>query len=235
MLTRLGLIVPSCNTVLEADLAAISVPNVTFHFTRIPLLNDDENQLASLFETVSGAVELLSHARVKAIALGCTGGSFFRGKGYDQVIIDEMKKHTLIPCTTTATAAVEGLRKLKVRSLILLTPYVKWLGQRAAEFLAAHGFKIIVEDHLGIDDPFEMAGFTPQQIVRWAQSKQHPEAEGMLISCTCFPALSIADALERKLQIPVVTSNQATIWQLLQQAKAAVSISGYGTLLQNHT
>jgi len=91
MAIRLGVIVPSGNTHLEPEFGHLPLSDVSFHFARIVNYQDTEEELAAMADQAPEAAELLSHAGVKAIAFGCTGGSFLKGKYYDQEVIQKMK------------------------------------------------------------------------------------------------------------------------------------------------
>jgi maleate isomerase len=66
-------------------------------------------------------------AEVRAIVFGCTTGSLLHGPGWDRCLSGRITDHVGIPCTTTATAAVDALRTLGARSVAIGTPYVEEL------------------------------------------------------------------------------------------------------------
>ena len=43
----------------------------------------------------------------------------------------------------------------------------------------------------------------------------HPQADAYLLSCANIASLGVIDALERQLGRPVITSNQAILWDAL--------------------
>jgi maleate isomerase len=233
MAIRLGVIVPSGNTLIEPEFGRLSLENVTFHFTRIVNYLDTEEELAAMIEQAPAAAELLSQAQVHAVVFGCTGGSFLKGEDYDQTVIQKMQERVSMPCTTTSTAAVAGLKELGVKKLTLLTPYEQWLTDRGVAYFQAHGFEVAGERHLGITDALKMAQTSPEEILEWAKTGVYKDSDGVFISCTCFPAMAVAEELEQVLGIPVVTSNQASAWQLLKLAGHSTPVSGYGKLLQS--
>jgi maleate cis-trans isomerase len=56
------------------------------------------------------------------------------------------------------------------------------------------------------------------------------EADGVLIAGTGFRCVGILDALERDLQRPVVSANQASLWHCLRLAGVRTPVGGYGNL-----
>jgi maleate isomerase len=232
MVIRLGVILPSCNTLLETELCSLPINGVSFHFTRVVCCSDEEEELAAMADQAPNAAELLSHAKVHAIAFGCTAGSFLYGKGYDLKLIKKMASRVTVPCITTSTAVIKGLREMKINRVMLLTPYEQWLTQRGFEFLKANNFEVIGSEHLNFTDSHNLVDKTSEQIVEWAKTKIRPNCDGVFISCTNFRGMGAAEQLEKDLGIPVVTSNQATVWYLLQLSGYKSPVTGYGALLQ---
>ena len=232
MVIRLGVIVPSGNTLLETELCSLPINEVSFHFTRVVNYLDTEEELAAMADQAPKAAELLSHAKVQAIAFGCTSGSFLYGKGYDLKLVKKMASRVTVPCITTATAVVKGLREMKINRVMLLTPYEKWLTQRGIEFLKANKFEVIGSEHLNLTDSQDLVNVTSEQIVQWVKTKIRQNCDGLFISCTCFRGMGAAEQLEKDLGIPVVTSNQATVWYLLQLSGYSSPVTGYGALLR---
>ena len=57
------------------------------------------------------------------------------------------------------------------------------------------------------------------------------EADAVFISCTNFRTFEIIESLEQDLGIPVVTSNQASLWLALRELDVMEKIPWLGKLL----
>lgn len=53
----------------------------------------------------------------------------------------------------------------------------------------------------------------------------------MFISCTNFRTIEVIDKLEKELDVPVVSSNTATLWAMMKKVGAKKKLKGYGKLL----
>ena len=84
---------------------------------------------------------------------------------------------------------------------------------------------------MGIEEAVEIGSIHPSEVYDFATKKFCPEADGYFISCTNLRTLEVLDALEKHLGKPVVSANQATMWDMLRLAGIGDSISGYGRLL----
>ena len=59
-------------------------------------------------------------------------------------------------------------------------------------------------------------------------------ADALFISCTALPVLNIIDRLEKKINKPVLSSNQALIWDSLQTIGENKDINGFGKLFSKN-
>ena len=57
-------------------------------------------------------------------------------------------------------------------------------------------------------------------------------ADGVLIAGTGFRCVAILEALEQDLGRPVVSANQASLWQGLRRAGVGRPVTGFGRLLR---
>jgi len=128
---------------MDYELYKMAPEGVTLHFTRIPPTEDTEEQLAAMINYVPSAANLLAHARVNAIAFGCTSGSFIKGTGYDKQIIRIIQEKTGIPATTTTTAVLEALKILELRKISVCAPYSNSIMLKLKKLLEDNGFKIV--------------------------------------------------------------------------------------------
>ena len=56
------------------------------------------------------------------------------------------------------------------------------------------------------------------------------EADALFVSCTALPVLPLIQKLEDTLGIPVLSSNQALIWESLENIGENKSVKGFGRL-----
>ena len=77
-----------------------------------------------------------------------------------------------------------------------------------------------------------MAKLSPEAILQGAIEADRPEAEALFISCTAIRALDVVEKIENVIGKPVVTANQALIWQALRISGCSDSVEGYGNLLR---
>jgi maleate cis-trans isomerase len=227
--TRIGLIVPTSNTVNEAEWKRMAPPDVSFSLVRMPLRTDD----AALYSDLQKAVQQLRLERPDVIAYACTAGSLVLPL---DKLTGFMEKQAGVPCVATAPALVHACRALGIRRVALATPYHDALNQHEVQFLEACGIETVSVRGLGIgaggpQEYVHIARVPKQQIYQHCKSTDVPAADGMIVSCTDFAALEAIPRLEAELGKPVVSSNLATFWAALNAAGVRRRIAGFGRLL----
>ena len=234
---RIGVMVPSTNTTLEADFQLIAPPTVTIHGQRLWLTNEANGDAA--YERMNGEIEsgarYLATARVDVVAYGCTTGSFYRGSGWDQEMLAILRAAGGVPAVATSPAVVEALRTFGVRRLSVVTPYPEWNNRRLRPYFEGMGFEVLTVDGEPIAAASGNQGINdqePEAVVEFATRMCRPQADALLCSCTAWRALEAVDPIEQKLGKPVVTSNQATIWAAFRAIGVDPRIRGYGRLLE---
>ena len=213
---RLGVIVPPTNTVNEAEWQRLAPQGVSVHATRMPLHTDTDTEEGerALYADLEHAVTDLSAAGMSVIAYGCTAGSMVEPLTR---LTDYMTGLCKRPTVATAPAIVGALQALGVAKVSVATPYHEALNQHEKAFLAANGIETLAIAGLGIGaggahEYTQIACRPASDAFDLAISVDRADAEAIVISCTDFATLPIIERLERTLDKPVVTSNQATFW-----------------------
>lgn len=229
---RLGIMVPSVNTVMEPELSHMAPEGVSVHAARLLAAGAfGPDSLIAMAAYTEKAAEELGHT-VDAIAYGCTSGSFVKGAGWDEELVARIERVTQKPATTTSTAVVRALRALGLRTIAVATPYTREVNDCLADFFQQQDFGVLTVRGLEVTARGGQGVFFPSTAYRLAKEVDDPKADGILISCTNFRTIEIIELLEADLGKPVVTSNQATFWELLRLTRVSAEVPGYGLLLR---
>jgi maleate isomerase len=226
---KMGLIVPSWNTVMEYEFQRMAVPSMSVHTMRIAHTADTEENLTWMGTQVPAAAKLLAHAKVGVICYGCTAGGFLKGPGYDRQIVKDIEAATGIAGATTAAAVVDALRALGATRVSVASPYEPWLNEKLRAYLKECGFEVLAIKGFGTQ---AHATCTPEQNATLVAEVDRPEAQAIFISCSNFRTLEIIEPLEETLGKPVVTSNSASVWKMLRLMSDSRSLPDSGRLLR---
>jgi maleate cis-trans isomerase len=227
---KLGIIVPSWNTVMEYELQRMGGEGVSIHSQRIRHNADTEENLAWLSTQAPAAAELLAHAKVNAICYGCTGSGFLKTPEKDAALAAELERGTGIPSVTSSAAIVEALRTLRAKKISVASPYEPWLNEKLRLYLEAAGFEIVAMKGLATQ---AHGSVTTDTVKALALEVLRPQTEAVFISCSNLRTLDIIEAVERESGKPVVTSNQAAMWGTLRRIGDKRVVPGAGRLFRD--
>lgn len=231
---RVGLIVPSKVLITEPWFYKVAPRGVTFLSTRCTLRDVTREKLLEFETFVHRAADELADAEVDLICICCTAGSFVGGLGYDKELADNIEEKTGIEATTTTTAVTNALREFKIKKLVMTTPYLDEVTEAGVKFFNASGFEVLKWKGMKIKDLIKIADPTPGEIYKFSKDAWLPEADGLFMSCMQWRAMWAIDPLEKDLRKPVLSSDQATLWEILKIIGVREPITGFGTLLEEH-
>ncbi len=237
---RIGLIVPSSNTVCEQEVAALCPEGVAAYAARI-LFEPTMDGLRAMKNHVERAsVELSSEGICRIIAFCCTVGSMLGGYEGEKEILHLIEKTAGVPAITTTTAVSAAFDVLRVKRIAVATPYTSEINRsekgslelRGLHVTAIQGYHEAIAPHELEND---MIGRLPPQTAYDMGLKVNGEDnQAIFISCTNFRAIEIIERLERETGKPAISSNQATLWYALRKLGIKDSIKGFGSLLEQH-
>ena len=213
---RIGLIIPSGNRLTEPQFNQYAPPGVGIHITRLRMTGPWRKPPGELKKSLVEAAEALSDTKPDIIVFHCTANSMENGLAGEAALVETIQSASGCRTITTAQAITEALKRFGIRTLVLISPYVKQTNEHEVKYLAEAGFTVLHELGLGLESDGYVA-VTPQQWIDIVKENTRPDAEGYLLSCTNTRTIEVIDELERDLDKPVITSNQATLWACLEK------------------
>jgi len=233
---RVGVIVPSVNTTFEDDLRRFMPADIRYHIARGRIEKENgkvtHNSLLGLAAQAPAIAGYLNDAGMDAIAFNCTGSSIAGGPGSSERIVAQIEKDTGKPATATILSIMRALRALGIRKLVHVSPFTPEFSDEEADYLRHEGFEVVATVGMGHSDAHVVAQMTPEEICDFTASVDRPEADGIFLSCANSRAMEAIAPLERKLGKPVISSNQAVIWELLQMVQSETPHEAAGSLLR---
>jgi len=229
---RIGIVVPSVNTVMEPWAQKVVPEGVSVFAARmfIPPATTPEAFIEMDRNEGKAAIRQLSSVFPDAIAYGCTASSIVQGLAYDADLRAEIEQHYKTPSTTAAHAILTACKALDVATVSIVSPYTREVDEAEHRYFADAGLKVVGGACLGITDGFALAEPTPEALFELGVRGFDPRADGLIMSCLNTRSHTVIDRLEQKLGKPVITSTQATLWHALRLAGVDDRIKGYGRL-----
>src|SRR3982751_751191 len=123
-MARVGLVVPSSNTVMEVDLYRRLPPEVTLHTARMFMVETTpEGESAMLDDYLPGAVRDLASVNPDVVVFGCTSAGALRGNDYEAERIRSRGEQTGAEVVSVAAAVRAAIRRRGARRVGVVTPY----------------------------------------------------------------------------------------------------------------
>lgn len=231
---RLGLIVTSSDRTSEGEYFQYTPEGVSVHVSRMLLEGGvaDAATLEQMADDTERCAELLATTDVDTIAYSCTTGSLLNGVGFEEDIEQRIEDVAEVPAVATAASIKRAFDALDMDSIAITTPYTKDLNERERNFLQESGYEVLEIQGLGCRTDEEICAKHPETAYQNAREIDCGDADGVFISCTGYRTFEIIEQLERDLGKPVVTSNQATLWDALQTMGVDYSEIKLGSLFQ---
>lgn len=217
MTARIGLIIPSSNRMVEQEMVRYAPAGVQAHIARLRMTGPHHVPLDRLLPRVEDATHTLTDAKCDVVAFHCTANSMGEGADGEARVLAALKRAGAPRALTTATAIRRALDALGARRIVLVTPYNAVTTEHEAEFLRAAGYEILhaIGHDLGGSDAFcaASAEFWRERMIEAAR----PEADVYFLSCANTSGFGMIETVERALGRPLITSNQALLWDALFQ------------------
>jgi maleate isomerase len=216
MTTRVGLIIPSSNRMAEQEMVSAFPPGVQMHVTRLRMTGANHLAFDALLPRIEEAARALLDARCDVVAFHCTANSMEGGKSGEQQILASLARAGAAHATTTITAIQRAFDALGARRIVLITPYSAETTAHEAEFLRHAGYDVLSAKGFALAGSDAYCATPPQFWRDRTIEAQRADADAYLVSCANISVLGVIAELEARLGRPVVTSNQAVIWDALR-------------------
>ena len=218
-LLRVGLLVPSSNSVLEPALWRRLPRWAALHSARLFVTESSAAGLRGIHDAIPEAARLVATVRPHVIVVGCTSVSGLDDGALEQKLAPEIEAATGASVVTVLPGVVARLQAAGCRQVVLVTPHGAEVDAVVVRGLEAAGLVVRAIHSMGITENFELGRVPPAEIVRFVADRV-PEplgTDGLFLSCTNFRSLEALPALQRRYGSRVVTSVGVLIDQTLER------------------
>lgn len=241
---RIGQIVPSSNITMETEIPAmlraregIGPERFTFHSSRMRMKKVTREELANMDRDSDRCALELSDAHVDVLGYACLVAIMSMGKGYHRESQRRLHQATVdngapAPVVSSAGALISGLNVLGARKIAIIAPYMKPLTQMVCDYIEAEGIEVQDRIALEIPDNLEVGARDPLALIDIARKLDVRGVDAVVLSaCVQMPSLAAVPAVERSLDLPVVSAAICTTFQMLRELGLKEIAPDAGTLL----
>lgn len=224
-----GILIPATNTTCEVEFCRLA-PALQMHSARLGK-DGDTPFSPGLAADVAYQSKLLGQAHVEAIALVQTSASLFT-ENYDAVTLKSIADESGVPAVTSAQAIGRALKALGASRIALATPYWPEVIALAKRYYEGNfGLTVVAAESLGAADSYAIGKMDAGMAQAAFARIDRPDVQALVVPGGNFPTLDFIEPWERQFGKPVITTNQAALWGILQAMKISTPLSGWGTLL----
>ncbi len=239
---RVGMIVPSSNVTMERELPALfgrrstAAEPVSFHTSRVRMRSVTPEALAAMNAQATRATQELADASVDVLVYACLVALMAEGPGahyqaeqrLGDILAAEGKP---APVVSSAGALIETLKLLGARKIAVVAPYLPTLTRRVCDYIAAEGVTVVEARSLSVSDNSAVGRLDPNRLLDIAIELPRYVDVVVISACVQMPSLPVIEAVEARLEVPVISSATATAFQTLRRLGLGTRISGAGYLL----
>lgn len=225
-----GMLVPSTNTTNEIEYGRLA-PDLQVHTGRLGKGGDTPFS-PSKDADVAYQAQLLGEARVEVIMLAQTSASLF-ADDYDAVTVKRMTDASGVPSLTSAQAIGRALKALGASRVAMATPYSEEVIGRARRYYQTkYGVETVAWESLGATNAYAIGKMDASLVEAAFRRIDRPDIDALVVPGGNFPTMDRIAAWERQFGKPVITTNQAALWAVLQAMKVDTPLPGKGRLLE---
>ena len=233
---RIGVLLPPGNVAVEREFARFAPENVACNYNRLsrPVSESTKSSLLSMIPSLERASVDLAQVHPEVILFACTSGSFLEGRGKEDEIGRRITAYTGILAITTSVAVTNALDALELNRVFMITPYPDDINEEEVDFLAHYGVRVPAYDSFRCEHTDLTAAIPSEDVTAMAlrHRKEIQECGGLFVSCTQLLTMDQIGPLEREIGVPVVTSNQATLWAGLESLGVSTAGVAAGRLFR---
>ena len=239
---RIGLVVPSSNVTVEAEIPALlrrhPASEFTFHSTRMRMHSVTAAELAAMNAQRERCVLEIADASPDAILYGCLVAVMVGGSGehtrVEAAIAEQLaagSSRALV--RSSAGALVEALSDLDAKRIALVMPYMRPLAEQVVAYLESEGFTVADWAALEVADNTAVGCIPGDAVMGAARSLNLDGVDALVLSCCVqMPSLELIEHAESELGLPVLSAATAGAYSLLRGLGLAAAIEGAGSLLR---
>jgi maleate isomerase len=239
---KFGVIVPSTNTVVEADYNRMAPHGVTFHTGRMyigqPVMDSDaafQAILEQIRASIRTAIRDVMTCRPDYMIMGMSSETFWGGVAGNAAFIERVGAQSGLQVSTGASACRAALERLGVTRIAVLSPYQPIADRQVTGFFEEAGFKVVRFKGLRCPTATSIAEVTEAPLRRvLGEELNGPDVEAIVQVGTNLSMVRLADEAERWLGKPVLAINAVTLWHALRASGIADQWRGFGSLLREH-
>jgi maleate isomerase len=216
---RVGLLVPSSNSVLEPALWRRLPDWAALHAARLFVTESSAAAVRGIHDAIPEAARLLATVRPHLVAVGCTSVSGLDDGALERTLAPGIQAATGAEVITVLPGVVATLRAAGCSSVVLVAPHGPEVDAVVVRGLEAAGIAVREVHSMGIADNFALGRVLPRDIARFVLDRVGAlrRRDALFLTCTNFRSVDVLPGLRRRYGPRVFSSVGVLIDQTLDR------------------
>lgn len=193
-------------------------------------------EVERVFEPLDKLVSLLCERGVDIVVQAGVPLDLMLGRRALTRVVDRIQQIAGLPAVAEVQCIVQAAKSLGIRKIAVANKWSEVMNQRLAEFFAEGGITQIGARSRSMV-PVEFLQMSSDEGLSLAYAlgraalEAHPQADGLFIGGGAWLTLPAVTALEEEFGKPVITNQNAVIWDACRRMNCWQPKSGYGKLI----
>ena len=236
---RIGIVVPSTNTVVQPESEELRPQGVTNHVARIPIkerpLGTEQafnEHMETMRSGIGTAIDQIVTAKPDHLIMGVALEAFWGGVEAANSLQKSLEDRAGVGVSMGSTALVAALKAFGAKRIAVVTPHQPRGDAMVRQYLEEAGYEIVRLKGLRCASPIAIA-HTPVAEMRAALRELDGDDVDVLVQTgTNLPMAHLTVAAEQWLGKPVLAMNVLTYWDALRRSGITDRVWGHGMLLE---
>jgi maleate isomerase len=184
--------------------------------SRLPVLSGDlQTRIDAYVGHYPVAMKSFGALKLDALYIGATGPTYALGEKKDRELADALSRDLGAPVVTASIAILDTLGTLGAKRIAVVSPYSKWLTERALAYLKGAGLEVL--DLVSMSEEFRAYHLVPGEVIGALRKVNAQGADAIVLTGTGMRTLDAIAAASGDFDVPILSSNLCGAWRVLER------------------